>query len=76
VKKGHRIVTPPQAEVYFTAARAAEDNMSLLLPEQFDSAQEWVPAFPTELVRGLKAHGKTRKENKSESISSQALSRG
>jgi hypothetical protein len=25
VKKGHRIVTPAQAEVYFTAARAAED---------------------------------------------------
>jgi hypothetical protein len=24
VKKGHRIVTPAQAEVYFTAARAAE----------------------------------------------------
>ena len=24
--------------------------------------QNWVPAFPTELVRGLKAHGKTRKK--------------
>jgi hypothetical protein len=49
--------------------------MSLLLPERFDLAQEWLPAFPAELVRGLKAHGKTRKENKSESISSQVLSR-
>ena len=24
--------------------------------------QNWFPAFPTELVRGLKAHGKTRTE--------------
>jgi hypothetical protein len=68
VKKGHRIVTPAQAE-------PLRINMSLLLPEQCDLAQEWVPAFPRELVRGLKAHGKTRKGNKSELISSQALSR-
>jgi len=39
--------------------------MSLLLHKQFDLAQEWVPAFAE----------KTRKENKSDSISSQRLSR-
>ena len=39
--------------------------MSLLLHEQFDLVQEWVPAFA----------GKTRKENKSDSISSPKFSR-
>src|SRR5260370_7307836 len=27
----------------------------------FDFVRQWVPAFPTEPVRGLKAHGKTTK---------------
>jgi hypothetical protein len=31
----------------------------MLLLEKYGVVEEWVPAFPTELVRGLKAHGTT-----------------
>ena len=30
----------------------------LSLPENSDVVEQWVPAFPTELVRGLKATGR------------------
>jgi len=30
------------------------------LLEKSEAVAQWVPAFPTELVRGLKAHGTTR----------------
>jgi hypothetical protein len=40
----HLIVIPAQAGIHLSKARAAE---------------EWVPAFPTDQVRGLKAHGTT-----------------
>jgi hypothetical protein len=34
----------------------------LRFPQKFRAAEVWVPAFPTELVRGLKAHGKARRK--------------
>jgi hypothetical protein len=32
---------------------------AVLLLEKYEVLEEWTPAFPTELIRGLKAHGTT-----------------
>ena len=37
-----------------------QTDKALPLPEKSGASDQWVPAFPTEQVRGLEAHGTTR----------------
>jgi hypothetical protein len=52
--------SPAKAGVYRSAARACAHWQGIAILRKSETADPWIPAFPTDLVRGLKAHGKAR----------------